>query len=227
MNEEQRLQVLEEKLDAIGAIITGQGKKSRYNLDALGNKTIARSLGTIRIKDVTLVFPTLTKADQEARLSNGTGLNGTQTMVAIPDTPEVLNGFREAYKNALDYALKQGTLPQNFNAKDPSQNPFIDNIDQWISKISGDTTRFYDELAGKKLLRNAKVRLDGDRPTVLLDSNGEPLSDQDRVLNFSKAEIVITFAAYNNMGKMGIGRYVQGVRITDAGSSTGPSSLFF
>lgn len=219
-----RVKELEEKLNKIANIITGK-ETSKYNLDTLGDKMIEQVNGTVRMKDAILVFPTLTKADQDARTAKGNDLTNLQTMIAIPDNPEIMDAFRLAFKDALNYALKTGKLPKDFNANDPSQNPFVD-VNEWLNNNFNDASYLREALEGKRLIKNCKFNDEGERPSVLLDQFGEPYSDSRQTTNLARAEIVITFAAYNKAGKKGIGRYIQGIRIMEEFTGGG-SSLFF
>ena len=215
---------LEEKLNKISKVITGENN-SDYNLDVLGDKNVMQVNGTVRVKDALLVFPTLTKADQDARIKKGIDLINLQTMIAIPDTKEYIDAFRSAFKDALEYALKVGKLPSNFNANTPDQNPFVD-VESWLNGIENDEF-FRDNLSGKRLIKNSKFVRDGERPSVLLNKDGQPYGEDKQTSNLARAEIVISFAGYNKAGKKGIGRYIQGIRIMDDFTSSGGSSLFF
>lgn len=224
MDIDKKVYELEEKLNKIAGIITG-AQKSDYNLDALGDKNAMCVNGTVRVKDALLVFPTLTKADQDARIKKGIDLINLQTMIAVPDSKEYIDAFRSAFKNALEYALKVGKLPANFNANTPEQNPFVD-LELWLNNIEDDTL-FRNNLVGRRLIKNSKFVNDGERPSVLLDKNGQPYGEDKQTSNLAKAEIVISFAGYNKAGKKGIGRYIQGIRIMEDFTPSGGSSLFF
>lgn len=222
MTLEQKVMELEEKLQKIGDIITGSEHSGGYNLNALGDKTIDRINATVRIKDAILVFPTLTKADQDDKTSRNIDLINTQTMVAVPDTPEIIDVFREAFKDAWNYAIQTGKLPENF-AMDEQQNPFVD-IPALLKTVKN-SEPLAKALEGRRLLKNCRFNLDGDSASILLGPDGKPYGNNP-TYNLSKAEVVINFAGYNKAGKKGIGRYIQGIRILEIASG-GASALFF
>lgn len=229
MTNEEKIIKLEEKLEKIADVIKGTQSKT-YNLDALKDKKVMQVMGTVRLKDAILVFPTLTKADQADRESRGLDLVNLQTLIAIPNDEEVLSAFRAAFADAFNFAIKTKVLPEGFNINSQEQNPFIVNIDEWLSKLKDEELRetIREMLKGKKLLKNCKIisSEESDRPTILLNKDGEEIPQSKITGNLCKAEICLSFGGYNKAGKKGIGRYLQGLRIMDEGSA-GNNSIFF
>lgn len=228
MDIEKRVDKLEEKLNAITEILTESKNKE---VDVMGEKNVKQIFGTVRIKNVKLIFPIITDADVESRESKGSAVESRTTLIAIEDTKENIEAIENAFKSAIEYGIQGGILTPDMTPtkviKDLGQNPFVTDINSWIEKLPGDQSFMKNALDGRRLLKNCKVSVDEDKGTVVLDNQGKPFSQNKKVQMGATAEVTINFAAYKYMNKRGVGRYIQGIKIENNMDENSPYSLYF
>lgn len=199
---------LDARLRRIENIFTPQNKAN--NLNVLGNAKVKRINSTVRIKDVKLVYPTLT----EKEMANSA--NTPSTLVVIPEDNEILDEISKAYKSAYEYGITSGKFNTNFTFEQLKSNKkesvFLDGA-KFISEQKPDIQEFLKEVIGDGLLmRNVKVGVDNNENynIVLRDSNGNLLGPDDKLSTGDVGEIVINFYPYNYKNKLGVSRYIQG-----------------
>lgn len=203
-----RLNNLDARLRRIENIFTPENKAN--NLNVLGDAKVKRINSTIRIKDVKLVYPTLT----EKEMANSA--NTPSTLVVIPKDNEILDEISKAYKSAYEYGITSGKFNANFTFEQLKSNKkesvFLDGA-KFISEQKPDIQEFLKEVIGDGLLmRNVKVGVDNNENynIVLRDSKGNLLGPDDKLSTGDVGEIVINFYPYNYKNKLGVSRYIQG-----------------
>lgn len=199
---------LDARLRRIENIFTPQNKAN--NLNVLGNAKVKRINSTVRIKDVKLVYPTLT----EKEMANSA--NTPSTLVVIPKDNEIRDEISKAYKSAYEYGITSGKFNTNFTFEQLKSNKkesvFLDGA-KFISEQKPDIQEFLKEVIGDGLLmRNVKVGVDNNENynIVLRDSKGNLLGPDDKLSTGDVGEIVINFYPYNYKNKLGVSRYIQG-----------------
>lgn len=199
---------LDARLRRIENIFTPQNKAG--NLNVLGDAKVKRINSTVRIKDVKLVYPTLT----EKEMANSA--NTPSTLVVIPKDNEILDEISKAYKSAYEYGITSGKFNTNFTFEQLKSNKkesvFLDGA-KFISEQKPDIQEFLKEVIGDGLLmRNVKVGVDNNENynIVLRDSKGNLLGPDDKLSTGDVGEIVINFYPYNYKNKLGVSRYIQG-----------------
>lgn len=203
-----RLNNLDARLRRIENIFTPENKAN--NLNVLGDAKVKRINSTVRIKDVKLVYPTLT----EKEMANSA--NTPSTLVVIPKDNEILDEISKAYKSAYEYGITSGKFNANFTFEQLKSNKkesvFLDGA-KFISEQKPDIQEFLKEVIGDGLLmRNVKVGVDNNENynIVLRDSKGNLLGPDDKLSTGDVGEIVINFYPYNYKNKLGVSRYIQG-----------------
>lgn len=199
---------LDARLRRIENIFTPENKVN--NLNVLGDAKVKRINSTVRIKDVKLVYPTLT----EKEMANSA--NTPSTLVVIPKDNEILDEISKAYKSAYEYGITSGKFNTNFTFEQLKSNKkesvFLDGA-KFISEQKPDIQEFLKEVIGDGLLmRNVKVGVDNNENynIVLRDSKGNLLGPDDKLSTGDVGEIVINFYPYNYKNKLGVSRYIQG-----------------
>lgn len=203
-----RLNNLDARLRRIENIFTPENKAN--NLNVLGDAKVKRINSTVRIKDVKLVYPTLT----EKEMANSA--NTPSTLVVIPKDNEILDEISKAYKSAYEYGITYGKFNANFTFEQLKSNKkesvFLDGA-KFISEQKPDIQEFLKEVIGDGLLmRNVKVGVDNNENynIVLRDNKGNLLGPDDKLSTGDVGEIVINFYPYNYKNKLGVSRYIQG-----------------
>lgn len=199
---------LDARLKRIENIFKPENKVN--NLNVLGDAKVKRINSTVRIKDVKLVYPTLT----EKEMANSA--NTPSTLVVIPKDNEILDEISKAYKSAYEYGITSGKFNANFTFEQLKSNKkesvFLDGA-KFISEQKPDIQEFLKEVIGDGLLmRNVKVGVDNNENynIVLRDSKGNLLGPDDKLSTGDVGEIVINFYPYNYKNKLGVSRYIQG-----------------
>lgn len=213
---------LDGRLRKIENIFRPSGESKSLNV--LGDAKVKRINSTVRIKDVKLVYPTLTQKDIE------NSANSPSTLVVIPNDNEILNEVKLAYQSAYEYGVTSGKFNTNFTFEQLKSNKkesvFVDGS-KFISEQKPDIQEFLKEVIGDGLLmRNVKVGVDqnDNYNVVLRDSKGNLLGYEDKLSTGDVGEIVINFYPYNYKNKLGISRYIQGFIVK--GSKANFRSLF-
>lgn len=218
-NIEESIKNLNERLTKIEALFSN---KDQYNLNVLGDLK-AKSIGsTVRIKNVKLLFPTISPTDIEKSSVN------PSTLVVIPNDEEIIKEIEKAYKNAFDMGKSSGKFPEDFTfnklISNKKESVFL-NKGEFINSQKPKVREFLPEFIGNNILmRNVKVGDDenGNLGAVLRDKNGNLLDKSDRIVTGDVGEIVINFYPYNFKNKIGISRYIQGF-IRTSSTQTGKS----
>lgn len=186
------------------------------SLNVLGDAKVKRINSTVRIKDVKLVYPTLTQKDIES------SANSPSTLVVIPNDNEILSEVKLAYQSAYEYGVTSGKFNTNFTFEQLKSNKkesvFVDGS-KFISEQKPDIQEFLKEVIGDGLLiRNVKVGVDqnDNYNVVLRDSKGNLLGYEDKLSTGDVGEIVINFYPYNYKNKLGISRYIQGFIVKES-----------
>lgn len=186
------------------------------SLNVLGDAKVKRINSTVRIKDVKLVYPTLTQKDIE------NSANSPSTLVVIPNDSEVLNEVALAYQSAYEYGVTSGKFNTNFSFEQLKSNKresvFVNGA-EFISEQKPDIQEFLKEVIGDGLLmRNVKVGVDqnDNYNIVLRDSKGNLLGYDDKLSTGDVGEIVINFYPYNYKNKLGVSRYIQGFIVKES-----------
>lgn len=205
---------LDGRLRKIENIFKPSGESKSLNV--LGDAKVKRINSTVRIKDVKLVYPTLTQKDIES------SANSPSTLVVIPNDSEVLNEVALAYQSAYEYGVTSGKFNTNFTFEQLKSNKresvFVDGS-KFISEQKPDIQEFLKELIGDGLLmRNVKVGVDqnDNYNVVLRDSKGNFLGYEDKLSTGDVGEIVINFYPYNYKNKLGVSRYIQGFIVKES-----------
>lgn len=205
---------LDGRLRKIENIFRPSGESKSLNV--LGDAKVKRINSTVRIKDVKLVYPTLTQKDIE------NSANSPSTLVVIPNDSEVLNEVALAYQSAYEYGVTSGKFNTNFTFEQLKSNKresvFVDGS-KFISEQKPDIQEFLKEVIGDGLLmRNVKVGVDqnDNYNVVLRDSKGSLLGYDDKLSTGDVGEIVINFYPYNYKNKLGVSRYIQGFIVKES-----------
>lgn len=205
---------LDGRLRKIENIFRPSGESKGLNV--LGDAKVKRINSTVRIKDVKLVYPTLTQKDIE------NSANSPSTLVVIPNDSEVLNEVALAYQSAYEYGVTSGKFNTNFTFEQLKSNKresvFVD-CSKFISEQKPDIQDFLKEVIGDGLLmRNVKVGVDqnDNYNVVLRDSKGNLLGYDDKLSTGDVGEIVINFYPYNYKNKLGVSRYIQGFIVKES-----------
>lgn len=205
---------LDGRLRKIENIFRPSGESKSLNV--LGDAKVKRINSTVRIKDVKLVYPTLTQKDIE------NSANSPSTLVVIPNDSEVLNEVALAYQSAYEYGVTSGKFNTNFTFEQLKSNKresvFVDGS-KFISEQKPDIQEFLKEVIGDGLLmRNVKVGVDqnDNYNIVLRDSKGNLLGYDDKLSTGDVGEIVINFYPYNYKNKLGVSRYIQGFIVKES-----------
>lgn len=209
-----RLNNLDARLKRIENIFSPQNNNT--NLNVLGDAKVKRINSTIRIKNVKLVYPTLTQKEIES------SANSPSTLVVIPNDNEILEEISKAYKSAYEYGITSGKFNANFTFEQLKSNRkesvFMDGA-KFISEQKPEIQEFLSEVIGKGLLmRNVKVGVDENNNynIVLRDSKGNLLNKNDKLSTGDIGEIVINFYPYNYKNKLGVSRYIQGFIVKES-----------
>lgn len=205
---------LDGRLRKIENIFRPSGESKSLNV--LGDAKVKRINSTVRIKDVKLVYPTLTQKDIE------NSANSPSTLVVIPNDSEILNEVALAYQSAYEYGVTSGKFNTNFTFEQLKSNKresvFVDGS-KFISEQKPDIQEFLKEVIGDGLLmRNVKVGVDqnDNYNVVLRDSKGNLLGYDDKLSTGDVGEIVINFYPYNYKNKLGVSRYIQGFIVKES-----------
>ena len=205
---------LDGRLRKIENIFRPSGESKSLNV--LGDAKVKRINSTVRIKDVKLVYPTLTQKDIE------NSANSPSTLVVIPNDNEILSEVKLAYQSAYEYGVTSGKFNTNFTFEQLKSNKresvFVDGS-KFISEQKPDIQEFLKEVIGDGfLMRNVKVGVDqnDNYNVVLRDSKGNPLGYEDKLSTGDVGEIVINFYPYNYKNKLGVSRYIQGFIVKES-----------
>ena len=205
---------LDGRLRKIENIFRPSGESKSLNV--LGDAKVKRINSTVRIKDVKLVYPTLTQKDIE------NSAHSPSTLVVIPNDNEILSEVKLAYQSAYEYGVTSGKFNTNFTFEQLKSNKresvFVDGS-KFISEQKPDIQEFLKEVIGDGfLMRNVKVGVDqnDNYNVVLRDSKGNPLGYEDKLSTGDVGEIVINFYPYNYKNKLGVSRYIQGFIVKES-----------
>ena len=205
---------LDGRLRKIENIFRPSGESKSLNV--LGDAKVKRINSTVRIKDVKLVYPTLTQKDIE------NSANSPSTLVVIPNDNEILSEVKLAYQSAYEYGVTSGKFNTNFTFEQLKSNKresvFVDGS-KFISEQKPDIQEFLKEVIGDGfLMRNVKVGVDqnDNYNVVLRDSKGNPLGYEDKLSTGDVGQIVINFYPYNYKNKLGVSRYIQGFIVKES-----------
>lgn len=220
-NIDEILKDLDKRLSKIENLFSNDGS---YNLNVLGNRKAKSINSTVRIKDVKLLFPTISPVDIDKSTVD------PSTLVVIPNDEEVIKEIQKAYMHAFEMGKNTGKFPADFSYDDLTANKkesvFL-NKNDFINSQKPKVREFLPEFIGNGILmRNVKVGEDEEKNfgVVLRDKSGNLLSPNERIVTGDIGEIVINFHPYNFNNKLGISRYIQGFIRTS--SSNNAKSLF-